>query len=64
MEDVRQVYLQILSLTVIQQEFEQGLIQSDAYELTLKAYDDSLAETRSQIRDDAAHTLQNGVLRG
>jgi hypothetical protein len=42
------------SMTAIQEEFEEGLIQSDAYELTLKAYDDSLAEMGSQVRDDAA----------
>ena len=51
------------SMTVIKQEFERKLVQSDAYELTLKTHDDSLAEMRSQARDDAAHTLHNRVLR-
>ena len=42
------------SMTKIQEEFEEGLIQSDVYELTLKAYGGSLAEMRSLVRDDVA----------
>ena len=41
------------SMTAVWTAFGKGLIQS-VCELTLKAYNDSLAEMRSQVRDDAA----------
>jgi hypothetical protein len=38
----------------IQRAFKRGLIQTDVYEQTLKAYDVSCAEMRSKARDGAA----------
>jgi len=38
----------------IQRAFERGLVQSYVYEQTLKAYDVSCAEMRSEARDVAA----------
>ena len=53
-----------LSMTAIRSSFEQGLLERDAYKVTLKAYIDSCTEMRSQTRDDAAQWLKTGVLRG
>jgi TPR repeat protein len=42
------------SMPDIQRAFKRGLIQTDVYEQTLKAYDVSCAEMRSKARDGAA----------
>ena len=52
------------SMTVIQREFEKGLVQRNVYELTFKACNDSRAEMTSQARNDARRLLQNRVSRG
>ena len=54
-------------MTAIQREFETGHMKSDLYELTLKAYNDSCAEMRSEAREDVkawedgAYMDENGV---
>ena len=52
------------SMASIQELFETGHVNSDLYELTLKAYNDSCAEMRSNARKDAAYFIENGVTRG
>jgi TPR repeat protein len=52
------------SMTAIQEEFKRGHLQSDLFELTLKAYNDSCVEMRSKAREDAAYFTENGVARG
>ena len=42
------------SMPEIQRAFERGLVKSYVYEQTLKAYDVSCAEMRSEARDVAA----------
>jgi hypothetical protein len=43
------------SMAAIKKLFERGLVQSDLYELTLKAYNSSCEEMRSKAREDAAY---------
>jgi TPR repeat protein len=43
------------SMAAIKKLFERGLVQSDLYELTLKAYNNSCEEMRSKAREDAAY---------
>jgi TPR repeat protein len=48
------------SMASIQVEFDRGLVQTDAYELTLKAYNHSCEEMRSKAREDAAILTKMG----
>jgi TPR repeat protein len=52
------------SMMMIKESFEKGLVQTDAYELMLKAYNHSCEEMRSKARDDAAYFEENGVRSG
>ena len=52
------------SMASIQELIETGHVQSDVYELTLKAHNDSCAEMRSKAREDSAYFKVNGVTRG
>ena len=52
------------SMAFIQELFETGHVNSDLYELILKAYNDSCAEMRSKAREDAAYFQENGVTHG
>ena len=52
------------SMAVIRRPFKRGLVQTDAYELMLKAYNHSCEEMRSKVREDAAYFKENGVRRG
>ena len=52
------------SMASIQELFERGHVNSDLYELTLKAYNDSCAEMRSKAREDAAYFKENGLTHG
>jgi TPR repeat protein len=42
------------SMTAIEEEFQKGLVRTDVYELTLKAYNDSCEEMTSKAREYAA----------
>ena len=48
------------SMASIQAEFECGHVQSDVYELTLNAHNDSCKEMRSKARDDAPYDRELG----
>jgi hypothetical protein len=52
------------SMSAIEGSFEKGLVQTDAYKLTLKAYNDSCTEMKSNAREYAAYVYENGVTRG
>jgi hypothetical protein len=47
---------------MIENSFKRGLVQTDVYEPTLKAYNNSCAEMRSKAREVAADFDKNGVV--